>query len=581
MLGDGRTVALVGIDGSVDWWPVPTIHAPPVCAAVLDPDLGGRFVLSPVGPHDVARDYVSGTNVLETTYRTESGVVRVTEALNSGMSGRLPWTELARRVDGLEGTVPMRWRLSPGDRFGEARPWASWRAGAPVVVVQDQSLALLVHGADPGTVSAHEVVGDAVVSAGERLLVTVVVADHEPLSLPSQPSIERRLDHSRRSWREWSDGVDYDGPWRSAVVRSALALKALFYEPGGAIAAAATTSLPERRGGDKNWDYRYSWVRDSSFTIDAFIGLGLHEEVHASVSWILDALRRHGPELEVFYTLDGDVPRQQRELAARGYRDSRPVRDGNRAVAQLQLGNFGDLFDTVARYVAAGHLLDRGTAQALADLADQCCDRWTKKDSGIWELEALEHYTISKIGCWVALDRATALASAGQLPKERAHRWARESAEVRQWVDEHCWSDERRSYTMYAGSTELDAAVLLAGRTGFDRGDRLFATIEAVQRELGVPDSPLLYRYSGMQDEEGAFVACSFWMVHALVSTHQAARAAALMDRSVALVSEVGLLAEQIDPVDGSFLGNFPQALSHLALVNAACALADAAIDDG
>ena len=580
MLGDGRTVALVGIDGSVDWWPVPTIHAPPICAAILDPACGGRFSLSPVGSFEAERAYVANTNVLETTYRTASGVVRVTEALNSGMSGRLPWTELARRVDGLEGMVTMRWQLAPGDRFGEARPWASWQAEVPIIVVQDQRLALLVHGADPGTVSAHEVSGQAPVSAGQRLLVTVVVTDHEPLSLPTQQSIERRLDHSCRSWKEWSDGIEYDGPWRTAVVRSALALKTLFYEPGGAIAAAATTSLPEARGGQKNWDYRYSWVRDSSFTIDAFISLGLHEEVHASVSWILGALRQHGPDLRVFYTLDGDVPDQQRELAARGYRDSRPVRSGNRAGAQLQLGNFGDLFDTVARYVAAGHLLDKETAQSLADLADQCCDRWTAKDSGIWELESLEHYTISKIGCWVALDRAADLASAGQLPRKRAPRWASEADEVRRWVNEWCWSDDRQTYTMYPGSTELDAAVLLAGRTGFDRGERLLGTIEAVQRELGVGQSPLLFRYSGMRDEEGAFVACSFWMVHALVNTHQPGRAAVLMDRTVALASELGLLSEQIDAADGTFLGNFPQALSHLALVNAACALADTPPDE-
>jgi GH15 family glucan-1,4-alpha-glucosidase len=577
VLGDGRTVALVGMDGSVDWWPVPTIHAPPICAAILDPSRGGRFSLSPVGAYEAERAYVPHTNVLETTYRTASGVVRVTEALNSGMSGRLPWTELARRVDGLEGKVAMQWRLAPGDRFGDARPWASWQAEVPVIVVQDQSLALLVHGAEPGTVSAHDVSGEALISEGDRLLVTMVATDHEPLSLPTQQSIERRLDHSCRSWREWSDGIEYDGTWRADVVRSALALKTLFYEPGGAIAAAATTSLPEARGGHKNWDYRYSWVRDSSFTIDAFISLGLHEEVHASVSWILAALREHGPELRVFYTLDGDVPDQQRELAARGYRDSRPVRAGNRAATQLQLGNFGDLFDTVARYAAAGHLLDQGTAQSLADLADQCCDRWTAKDSGIWELESLEHYTISKIGCWVALDRAAALASNGQLPRERAQRWASEAAEVRRWVNKRCWSDERQTYTMYAGSRELDAAVLLAGRTGFDRGERLAGTIEAVQRELGVGESPLLFRYSGMQDEEGAFVACSFWMVHALASTHQVKRAVAVMDRSVALASDLGLLSEQIDADDGTFLGNFPQALSHLALVNAACALADAA----
>jgi len=573
VLGDGRTVALVAADGSVDWWPVPTLHAPPICAALLDPAQGGRFSLAPVGCFHSQRRYLPDTNVLETTYQTDSGSVRVTEALNSGLAGRLPWTELARCVEGLDGHVRMQWSFFPGDRFGSARPWASLRSGMPVIVVRDQIMALIVHGADPGRISAHGVTGEAVVGVEDRLLIAVVVTDDEPLFIPDQTSIERRMDHSIRSWREWATGVEYEGPWRETIVRSALALKTLFYEPGGAIAAAATTSLPERIGGDKNWDYRFSWIRDSSFTIDAFISLGLHEEVHASVSWLLAALRNHGPDLHVFYTLDGGVPEDQVELAAPGYRGSQPVRSGNGAAAQRQLGNFGDLFDTIFRYVNAGHLLDRATALVLTDLADRCCDHWMDRDSGIWELDRLEHYTISKIGCWVALDRAGKLARDGQLPNEHTSRWFDEASEIKSWVDEHCWSADQFSYTMFAGSDELDASVLLAGRTGFECGDRLALTIEAIQGGLGVLDSPLLYRYSGMREEEGAFVACTFWMVDALVRTGRLNDATSLMGRAVRLVSELGLLAEQMDPSDGSFLGNFPQGLSHLALINAAQAL--------
>jgi GH15 family glucan-1,4-alpha-glucosidase len=574
VLGDGRTAALVAPDGSVDWWPVPTLHAPPICAALLDPSQGGQFSLTPVGVYDSQRRYLPDTNVLETVYRTDGGSVRVTEALNSGMAGRLPWTELARRIEGLDGHVQMRWALCPGDRFGRARPWASLRAGTPVIVLQDQAMALIVHGAHPGQISAHGVTGEAVVGPDDQLLVTVVVTDNEPLLIPSRASIEGRIDHSIRSWEAWTDGVEYKGPWRETVVRSALALKTLFYEPGGAIAAAATTSLPERIGGDKNWDYRFSWIRDSSFTIDAFISLGLHEEVHASVSWLLAALRKHGPDLHVFYTLDGEVPGEQAELTAPGYQGSRPVRAGNGAAAQRQLGNFGDLFDTIYQSVKAGHLIDQTTASILTDLADRCCDRWMAQDSGIWELDRLEHYTISKIGCWVALDRASELARDGQLPIEHARRWSDEAIEIKRWVDQHCWSEEHRTYTMFAGSDQVDAAVLLAGRTGFNRGDRLARTIEAIEERLGVPDSPLLYRYSGMQEEEGAFVACTFWMVNALIHTGQVGAARALMERAVRLVSELGLLSEQVDPNDGSFLGNFPQGLSHLALINAAQALA-------
>jgi len=575
VLGDGRTIALVAADGSVDWWPTPTLHAPPICAALLDPSTGGRFCLAPVAGFDAERTYLPETNVIETVYRTATGSVRVTEALNSGMAGRLPWTELARRVEGLDGRVRMHWSLAPGDRFGQARPWAGLRSGIPLIVVQDQSVALLVFGADPGSVTDHAVTGDAELLPGDELLVAAVVTDDEPLFVPTRASIEGRLRHSVASWRSWAQGVEYEGPWRAAVVRSALALKTLFYEPGGAIAAAATTSLPEWIGGEKNWDYRFSWIRDSSFTIDAFIGLGLHEEVHASVSWLLSAVRRHGPELHVIYALDGSLPGGQSELAVAGYRRSRPVRAGNGAASQRQLGNFGDLFDTIYRYVNAGHLLDHGSSLVLADLADRCCDQWMTRDSGIWELERLEHYTFSKMGCWVALDRAAKLAADGQLPVDRASRWTGEAVEIQEWIGDHCWSEDQGAYAMCAGSDELDASVLLAGRMGFDSGVRLARTVEAIQEGIGVPDSPLLYRYSGMQEEEGAFVACTFWMVDALVRVGRREAASSLMERAVRLVGELGLLGEQIDPRDGSFLGNFPQGLSHLALINAAQALGD------
>lgn len=321
-------------------------------------------------------------------------------------------------------------------------------------------------------------------------------------------------------------------------------------------------------GGDKNWDYRYAWVRDSSFTVDAMLRLGLDEEVHAAVAWLLAAIRRTEPDLHVLYTLSGEVAGGEHDADVPGYRHSTPVRLGNGAAGQSQLGTFGDLFDTIARYVRAGHFIDRDTGRLLADLADRCCDRWTTRDSGIWELPALEHYTISKMGCWVALRRAVELARRGQIPDRRSDRWRSEAREIRAFVARECWSEEKQSYTLHAGTGDLDAAVLLAGRTGFDRGRRLASTIDAIVSELG--HDPWLYRYSGMQTEEGAFIACSFWLVEALVHTGQVERARALMDRAVAGSPSLGLLAEQIDPVAGAHLGNTPQGLSHLALVNAA-----------
>lgn len=573
VLGDGRTVALVAVDGSVDWWPIPILDSPPVCAAILDPAAGGSILLAPEEDFDVQRRYLPGTNVLETTYTTADGAVRVTDALNSGSSGRLPWNELARRIDGLWGQVPMHWAVVPGKRFGDVEPTITDHNGAPVIRLDDQTLAVLVDGIDPGAVSGGAVSGRFVAEQGQPALLTVVATDDEPLFLPPASAVHRRLNRTIASWQRWSDLVDYDGPWADAVIRSALAVKTLLYEPGGAIAAAATTSLPEKIGGPKNWDYRYAWVRDSSFTLDAFIALELHEEVHASVSWLIDAMRRSQPDLHIFYNLEGGVPEGETKLDAPGYRFSQPVRSGNSASAQIQLGIYGDLFDTIHRYVAAGHLLDTHTAELLAGYADRCVTVWDTKDSGIWELGQLEHYTISKMGCWVALDRAVGLATAGQLPDDRVEVWQGQAEQIRTWVTTHCWSETKQAYTFYAGTDDLDAAVLLAGRTGFDCGPRLESTINAIRSELGHERGPLLYRYTGMEAEEGAFVACSFWLIDALVRIGQVEEARRLMDDAVTLSNDVGILSEQIDPATGAFLGNLPQGLSHLALINAAHSL--------
>jgi GH15 family glucan-1,4-alpha-glucosidase len=573
VLGDGRTVALVASDGRVDWWPIPTIDAPTLCAAILDPDNGGYFALAPVGAFRVSRRYLPGTNVLEAAYSTASGSCRVVESLNTGLGGRLPWTELARRVTGLTGHVDMAWELRPGDRFGHAHPRIAVRGATPVLTLEDQTVGIIVSGNTQPTINGCWVSGMFSIGAGESHLVAAVATDNEPLFLPASAEIDTRIDRTIQSWVEWTTAMNYQGPWADQVVRSALSLKTLLYEPGGAIAAAATTSLPERVGGDKNWDYRYSWVRDSSFTVDAFLNLNLNEEVHASISWLLSALRRSDSKLRVFYSLGGDVADGQTELDVPGYRASTPVRAGNSASTQIQLGTYGDFFDTMFRYVEDGHLLDDDTARLLSDLADQCCDSWMEKDSGIWELPQLEHYTISKIGCWTALDRAVRLAEVNQLPVNRADRWKSEVKQIERWIHKHCWSDAQQSYTLHSGGEKLDAAVLLAGRTGFDRGPRLASTTKAIQKALAVDHSPLLYRYTGMEQEEGTFVACTFWMVEALVYIGDLVQATSLMEEAVALTSELGLLAEQIDPADGSFLGNYPQALSHLSLINAAHAI--------
>jgi len=311
------------------------------------------------------------------------------------------------------------------------------------------------------------------------------------------------------------------------------------------------------------------WVRDASFTVNALIALGLHEEVQASVERLLGTVRRTAPDLLVLYRLDGSQPGEAHDLAAPGYRGSRPVRAGNGAAGQTQLGSFGDLFDSVWRYVEAGHLLDPETGRMLAALADRCCDRWETADSGIWELQEQRHYPISKIGCWVALDRAVRLAGSGEIGTGHADRWAAERDQIKAWVDRHCWSQRLRSCTFHAGTDELDASTLLAGRTGFERGERLSGTIDAVRSELG--RGPFVHRYTSMIGVEGCFLACTFWLVSALTHAGRLDEAAALMDRAVEqLPNDVGLMAEELDAGTGVMPGNLPQGLSHLCLVNAA-----------
>ena len=314
------------------------------------------------------------------------------------------------------------------------------------------------------------------------------------------------------------------------------------------------------------------WVRDAAYTVDALIRLGLHAEVHAAVRFLLRCARSTAPDLKVFYTLDGTVADTERTLAAPGYEDSRPVRSGNRAAGQTQLGTFGDLFDAVWRYVEAGHVLDPPTGRLLADLADRCCDLWRTEDAGLWELRAHRHYTVSKMGCWVALDRALRLQDLGLVAVTHPGRWRHERDAVHDWVDTHCWSGRERAYTFYAGADDLDAATLLAGQTGFDRGDRLAGTVAAVRR--GLMDGPLVYRYTGTRDAEGAFLACSFWLVSALANLGRQAEAAEQMAAAVGLSGDLGLLAEEFSTAHG-MVGNLPQGLSHLALVNAAFALRD------
>ena len=577
-IGDGRTVALVALDGSIDWLCLPDLDSPSVFAAILDAERGGHFSLRPRQPHEARRRYVPDTNVLETTFTTSTGVVRVTDAMT--LPGRVlgPARELVRRLEGLSGYVPMTWRVEPRFGYGSAPVRLECRRPYPVATSGTNALAICAW--DAGTVQCDVagVEADFEIRDGGRATIAMIAAHDEPLVFPGRAQAEARVAATVEFWRRWAAELTYTGPWRDAVVRSALALKLLVFAPSGAIAAAPTASLPEAIGGERNWDYRYSWIRDSSFTLEALLQLGKRAEATAFFWWFMHATTLTLPRLQVLYRLDGGADAPERTLALDGYRGSRPVRIGNRAAGQLQLDTYGELLDAAFVYVTSGHRLGRDTAHDLASIADFVCRHWREPDSGIWEVRAdPRHHTQSKAMCWLALDRAVRMAHMRQLPGQHTERWSNEAATIRRFIDQHCWSEAKSSYVWYAGSEELDASLLRMAIMRYDRPDspRLRSTVDAVRRELA--SGPLLYRYTGddgLSGGEGAFVCCAFWLAEALAIAGRRDEAKALFEDLLRLANDLGLYAEEIAPDTHDFLGNFPQGLVHLALISAAMAMA-------
>lgn len=563
-LGDGRTVALSGADGSIDWWCVPNLDSPPLFDRLLDAEEGGRFVITPDEPYETERRYLPDSNVLETVFTTASGSAKLTESINSGTAGRLPWAELARRIEGINGTVRFQLEMRPGRRGRAASPYQSQIGRHSVFHVGDV-LGLLLHSGGVAVDRSDEVVvGSFAVRSGQREVIAVIAGEGEPLVVPPVEDIDERIDVSDAEWRAWAERVAYGGQNRPAFIRSVLVLKLLLFSPSGAIAAAATSSLPEGIGGAKNYDYRYAWVRDAGYTIKAFLAAGAQPEAKAAFTWLLKRLEVHGQR--VCYTLAGGIVPDVREIDVSGYRCSRPVRVGNIATDQAQHGVYGDIFETAARFVECGNILDASSAETLSHLADRCADSWRQKDSGIWELETLEHYTMSKVSCWQALTRAVCLADAGQLPTTCRDRWARERDRIASWIDENCWSQKRQAYVLHPGSERLDASLALMVRFGFEGRKRLAKTIDAIESELG--RGSWHYRYSGAEKEEGCFLACTFWIIEAHLLLGRQGRAHEMLTKLESTLNRgVGILSEMIDPQDGSYLGNLPQGLSHLAYV--------------
>ena len=583
LLADCNSAALVGRDGSIDWMCLPRFDSPSVLACILDPE-AGHWSIRPRGHWDSRRRYVPGSLVLETIFETGEGTVRVSDALGfeHGQRGHALGLsaphEVLRLVEGLSGRVELEWELALRPEYGLGRPLLRLAEGGAVTRGGPDRFAVAAE--VPLSVDDDTLKAEFTVRAGNRLGFALRWAPGERgAPTPTRAGdVASAMEDTVAAWRSWEAEHDiYEGPHRELVRFSSRVLKGLTYRPTGAIVAAPTTSLPESIGGERNWDYRYAWIRDASLTLDALWIGTCPDEVDDFVSWMEGAAGGHVHQdrpLQIMYGVGGERDLAERELPhLRGFRDSGPVRVGNGAWNQTQLDVYGEFLDAYCRYAPRLREPDEQLAHFLADFADTAADRWQERGSGIWEARAgPQHYLSGKLYSWVALDRAIRLAPR-IAAQGRVERWSRERQRIRDAILARGWSASKRAFTQAFNSEELDAAALLVPLVGFlPAGDeRVLSTLAAIERELVEEGLVLRYRSDdGLSGGEGTFVICSFWLASALARAGRSERAQELFDHVVGFANDVGLLAEEIDPRTGELLGNFPQALSHVGLINAA-----------
>lgn len=594
LITDCHSAALVARDGSIDWCCFHRFDARPVFARLLDRERGGHFRIAPRGRFETTRRYLPGTNILETRFTAERGVLAVTDCLPvrpesdaAEAQGVHPYHQLLRIVRCETGEVEVAVEFRPRFDYGYTVPRLEMR-GEDVGVVYGGADALVLQSGLPlGRGGICECEGEAVLRAGQEACVVVTYElPHELTIRRLEPAeVERRVETTRRFWLEWSGLCRYEGPYREAVMRSALVLKGLTNSPTGAIVAAPTTSLPEEIGGVRNWDYRYAWIRDAALNLYALFTLGYTQEAHAFMAWLRRTTAGRAEDLQVLYGVSGERLVGETELVRlEGYRESRPVRIGNGAAEQFQLDVYGELLDTAWLYHKHGGAIDPVFWEFLCgavEVVEQC---WTEPDRGIWEVRGgPRHFVFSKVMAWVAVDRAIRLARAGDLAADLG-RWQALRRRIRERILADGVDPRTGALVQSFGSAAVDASALVVPLVRFlPPGDpRVQATLERIEKELTLDG--FVYRYlgpDGLAGGEGAFVICSFWLVDNLALAGETERAQALFERLLGHANDVGLFAEEIVPATGEFLGNFPQAFSHVGLIGGAMNLGRAGVRDG
>jgi len=591
IIGNMRTAALVGMDGSIDWLCLPRFDSPSVFGALLDHAKGGAFRIFPSAQGFTRHQfYWPSTNVLITRFRAAGGAAEITDFMTMGDSKQRDACPLVRRVQAVRGSVAFRLECQPAFSYGrDSHRMELNSAGA---LFRSKSLNLALLSSIPLRKAGHGVVADFALNEGESqtfLLQTATSGDNPARALAAAES-EALLAQTVDYWLEWIAKCNYTGRWREMVHRSALTLELLVYEPTGAIVAAPTTSLPERVGGERNWDYRCSWIRDSAFTVYALLRVGLTDEAARFMSWLELLLnqtaRLGGPPLQTLYGIDGRDTLKEEILGQwEGYRASRPVRVGNAAYQQVQMDIFGELMDAVYLYNKYGNPISSALWRHLRRLADWVCDNWQCRDNGIWEVRSgPQHFVYSKMMCWVALDRALRLATKRSFPAD-LHRWVKTRDRIYEQVLRKGWNSRRGAFVQHYGGKTLDASCLMMPLVFFlsPTDPKMTQTLDAIWRPTsqgGLLSDASVYRYDcgetedGLRGGEGAFNMCGFWLVEALTRAGSTdpmrlSQAYLLFEKMLGQSNHLGLYSEEAGRC-GEALGNFPQAFAHLSLISAA-----------
>lgn len=582
LIGNLETCALVGNDGAIDWCCVPYLHSPSVFAAILDSERGGSFTIQPAGSFDAVQRYQPGTNVLKTEFTTDTGTAVLTDFMpmlseDPAAPFSEPW--IFRRVSCLDGAMAVDATFEPRFDYARARTMVESIDGVTVARGNGEHVSL-------NTPSELEIDGNTArgrhqLSSGETAWYTLQYGQRKR---PDSIDPERLLERTRRYWRSWvhdcpESGCPFEGPFHDIVTRSELVLKLLMHHRTGAIAAAPTTSLPEAIGGTRNWDYRFSWIRDAAFTIQALYKLGHSQETTAYFDWCLDIIHSGSDTFQPFqpmFGLQGETQLTEETLDhLSGYRDSAPVRIGNAARSQLQLDVFGELVLALYETSQYGETITEATWETVRDVVEYVCTLWDKRGAGMWEVRSEpEHFVHSKVMCWVALDRGIKMATEQGFDAPLEH-WQAVRSQIRETVIERGFNESINSFVRsFEADQSLDASALRIPVVGFLPFDdpRIQGTIEAVRDRLTTPDG-LVYRYEGtdgLPGGEGTFVLCSFWLVDCLALSGRVEEAEHLFETILQHANPLGLLSEEILPETGELLGNYPQAFSHLGLINSA-----------